>query len=336
MAAPRVAVVGLGAMGINHARVYHDIGARLVAVCDLDESRGKTAAQRYRCDYVKDFGELLNARGVDALSIVTPTEHHHALAKAAIEAGKHVLVEKPLCDTLPKARELVELARAKGVVLAVGHVERHNPVVAAAKRLIASGEVGEVLSISARRVNRNVEGRVKDVGVILDLAIHDLDVIRYLVGGDPEFVFATAMPAPGGRHEERAQILLRFPGGVTAVVDTNWLTPRKVRRLALTCSKAYVEADYILQTLEVSTSRAGAPPEDNLFAMPLEHDVRTHQMKAAEPLAAELRDFLRAVETGARPLVPGEDGLAALAIAHAALQSAAKGRPVALSEVLAA
>lgn len=333
MSPPRVAVIGLGAMGKNHARVYRDLGARLVAVCDVDEIAGKLAAQRYGCDYVKEYKALLSQADVDAVSIATPTELHHPVAMAALEAGKHVLVEKPICDTIARAKELVSIARKSGLTLAVGHVERHNPAVQAVKRLLERGEAGDVLSIAARRVNRRDETkRVKDVGVVLDLAIHDIDVIRYLAGGDPESVFAAVASSGAIPHEDRAHILLRFPRDVMAVVDVNWLTPRKVRKLSLTCSKAYLEVDYIHQTLEVSSSRLGSYAEENLYDVPLELNVQTHHIKAQEPLANELRDFLRAVESGTRPLASGEDGLAALVVARAALRSSEQQRPLRLSE----
>ena len=324
MDALRVGVVGLGLMGRNHARVYREIGANLAALSDVDPVAARAAATKHQCAHIEDVDAFL--RSVDALSVVTPTQHHYDIALKAIEAGKHVLVEKPITATLEQAQLLIAAARKQGVTLAVGHVERHNPVVRAARSMIDKGELGDVNALSSRRVNRVDRFRVRDVGVVLDLAVHDIDVLRFLARAEPETVFAVTSPA-GSSREENAHIVMSFPGGVHASLDVNWLTPRKVRRLSITGSKAYAEADYVAQTLEVSTSRA-VLNEDNLYATPMDVETRMHQLKAQEPLANELRDFLDAARTGKPPLVTGEDGAAALAIAHAALRSASTGQRV--------
>lgn len=330
MTAVKVGVIGLGAMGINHARVYHDMGADLVAVADPDETRGRLSAQRFHTRWVRTPSELLGDPSIEAVSLAVPTSLHHRLASEALLAGKHVLVEKPICETAEQAIELIALAKKVGRVLAVGHIERHNPVTRAAKELIASGAVGPVLSVSSRRVSSG-GGRIKDVGVILDLAIHDIDVVRYLVGSEVRAVYAAAS-GPTDKVEDRAHILLEFDDGVFANIEANWRSPIKVRKLALTCERSHVELDYIAQALERATSHILDPNVSNLYTMPREYESHRVAIQNQEPLKNELRDFLDAVRTGHSPLVRGEDGLAALRIAQAAIRSSREHRRIIMDQ----
>jgi UDP-N-acetylglucosamine 3-dehydrogenase len=192
---------------------------------------------------------------------------------------------------------------------------------------LAAGDFGNLITITARRVS-NLPGRIRDVGCILDLGIHDIDTIRYLVGLDPVRIHAEAATfTPGIAFEDHAAILLEFPHGVFGLVEVNWLTPMKVRRLAITGSKAFAEVDYITQQVRTSTSSFGSLNEANLFQTPLDLAERTVTMRRQEPLRLELEDFLRAAQGGGTPLVTGEDGAAVLGIAREAL-AAAKTRTV--------
>jgi UDP-N-acetylglucosamine 3-dehydrogenase len=171
----RTAVIGAGVMGQNHARVLSEI-SQLAGICDTSEAAGKPIAKKFGVPYFKSCQDLIRA-GVDAVVIATPTVTHKDIAIQLIEAGKHVLVEKPLSNKVSDARDIVGLAEQRGVVLAVGHIERHNPAVKYAKASAQRGQFGKVISVLAKRVS-SYPGRVSDVGVVIDLAIHDIDIIR--------------------------------------------------------------------------------------------------------------------------------------------------------------
>ena len=178
-----VGVIGLGTMGQNHVRVYSEI-ANLIGVADTDEGSLSAITKRFNVKGYPDYHDLLNNEDLQAVSISTPTSTHFELANEFIKAGKHVLVEKPICGDSEKARMLVENAKKENVILAAGFIERHNPVVGLTKNLIEKKQFGDVISISSRRVS-SFPSRIKDVGVILDLGIHDIDVIRYLINSVP-------------------------------------------------------------------------------------------------------------------------------------------------------
>ena len=313
----KVGVVGVGSMGKNHARIYSEI-AELVGVADPREEEGKALAKRLNTDYFKDHRQLIKA-GVEAVTVATPTATHFQIAEDLIRAGVHVLVEKPLSGTVEDSERLVAIAREHKVVLAVGMVERHNPVVEFAKKAVDGGEYGRLITAAARRVS-SFPTRIKDVGVILDLGIHDIDVMRYIVGSDVRSVFCT-----GGRHrhdfEDYANILLSFESGVNGYIEVNWLTPMKVRRMALTCTKNFVELDYPSQSIEISSSSLKEWDPFNLYQAHFEMDVRQVRLRKQEPLERELRDFLGAVSEKREPLVTGEEAVESLRIALAAVES---------------
>ncbi len=325
-----VAVVGTGAMGMNHVRVYRNLGARVVAAVDPDPARRAACTQRFGVEARSDLADVLEDPEVEALSIAAPTAAHHAVARDALLAGKHVLVEKPLAGTLEQAEELTRLADEAGLVLAVGHVERHNPVVRMTRELLDGGVCGELISLSARRVG-GINTRIQDVGVILDLAVHDIDVLRHVTGSEVASVHAVAGSAPG-KHENRAHLTLEFHDGVFGSIDVNWLSPIKVRTLNATCTKGYLELDYIQQSIRRSTSHCIDAGNEDLYRVPREYESHLVSIQNQEPLANELTDFLDAVRTGHAPLVRGEDGLAALRVAHAALESVRERRRVTLDE----
>ncbi len=320
----KVGVVGVGSMGKNHARIYSEI-ANLVGVADTDENAGKTLADRLGTEYYRDHNELMKA-GVEAVTIATPTALHSSISRGFIEAGIHVLIEKPICSAVDESIELVEMAKDRGVVLAVGMVERHNPVVEFAKKAIENGEYGKVITATARRVSSFPE-RIKDVGVILDLGIHDVDVMRHLVGSEVESVFCS-----GGKYkhdfEDYANILLNFKSGVSGFIEVNWLTPMKVRKLNLTCTKNFVELDYPSQSIEISASTLREYDPFNIYRSHYEFDSRQVRLKKQEPLRRELEDFLGAIEEKRAPLVTGEDAVMSLRVALAAVESQKTGKRV--------
>lgn len=325
----RIGVIGAGVMGRNHARGVGALGHELTGVVDSVPGVAEDVASVHRAAGFSTLANLLDARSdTEAVVIATPTATHERMALEAIEAGLHVLVEKPLAPEESAAKRMIAAAQDSGRTLAVGHIERHNPIIGFAKKALDEERFGRPITLSTRRVS-SYPGRIRDVGCVLDIGIHDIDVLNHLAGATPESVFAI-----GGRHmkdapvEDHASLLLRYPGSLTGAAEVNWLTPRKVRRLALTCDAAYVEADYIEQRVEISRSSYGSVDEGDLSRIPIETHVETITLQREEPLLRELSDFVDAITNSRPPLADGYVGLQALAVARAALESMATGRSV--------
>ncbi|KZX14554.1 Gfo/Idh/MocA family protein [Methanobrevibacter curvatus] len=313
----KVAVIGVGAMGQNHARVYYRLdNAELIAVSDLSEDTVSRIAKKYDCKYYLNYEEMLKDPEIEAVSICVPTTFHHDVVMKAIEAGKHILVEKPIAFTLKEAEEMVQLAKDKGIVLSTGHVERFNPAIQKAKILIENDVIGDIVSASAKRVGP-FPPRIKDVGVGIDLAIHDLDVMYYLFNEDPIEVYATmGSILEKCEYEDHAEIMTKFENGITGILEVNWLTPYKRRELEITGTDGIISVDYIDQSIDVYGKFA--------------QDV---QIEHKEPLKEELTSFLNSVKTKTQPEITGEDGLNALKMVLAAKQSSNKRIPVSISEI---
>jgi UDP-N-acetylglucosamine 3-dehydrogenase len=326
--AMRVGVIGVGSMGQNHARVYADL-ADLVAIADPDVKAGGVVSNRFNVSFFPDYRGLLK-EDLDAVSVCVPTAHHLEVALDVIRAGIPLLVEKPLAATASDAQKIVDAAKAAGVSLAVGHVERHNPVISVIKKGLVAGLYGDLITIAARRVS-SFPTRIRDVGVVVDLAVHDLDIERYLVGSPVESVYALSGRRMHERFEDHANLLLRFVNGVHGFVEVNWLTPMKVRRLSLTCLKNFVEVDYTDQSVTVSSSTLGDLDFANLYQIPLEHHAQHIQVRKEEPLKLELQDFLAAVQGKRPPLVTGADAVETLRVAEAAIESHKRGEVVEVS-----
>jgi UDP-N-acetylglucosamine 3-dehydrogenase len=318
----RVGVIGVGVMGQNHARILADMGI-LSCVSDISAEAAKKVAGKHSVECSGDHRDLLR-QDLDAVVIVTPTATHKEIAADAIRAGKHVLLEKPMTGSSSDLDELVKLAEKEGVVLAGGFVERHNPVVAVAKKGLQAGEYGELITAATRRVS-SMPSRIKDVGVVMDLGIHDIDVIQHVVDQEVRSVYAIAGRGKGIPFEDHANLLMDFDKGATGFVEVNWLTPMKVRRLALTCSKNFVEVDYMEQSIQVCSSSVKPFEPGNAFIVPMEFDLRRVALRKEEPLRRELSDFVAAVEKGKEPLVPGSSAIKTLRIAEAALRSVKSG-----------
>ena len=332
----RVGVIGVGAMGQNHARVYSEI-ADLCGIADSDVKQGGAVLNRLAVstsgiNYFPDYRSLLK-ENLDAVSVCVPTNLHAKVALDVIHAGIDLLVEKPLAPTVGAARKIAEAAERAGVTLAVGHVERHNPAIALLKRQLDADEYGNVITITARRVS-SFPFRVRDIGVILDLGVHDIDVMRYLVGSYVDSVYALSGRRLHDRFEDHANVLIRFKNGIHGFIEVNWLTPTKVRHLALTCQRSFVEVDYTEQSVTVSSSTLGRLDPFNLYQVPLEHHVRKVHVRKEEPLRLELEDFVRASKRGRQPLVTGWDAIETLRVVEAAMVSHQLGHAITLARTV--
>ncbi|RTL50791.1 MAG: Gfo/Idh/MocA family oxidoreductase [Bradyrhizobiaceae bacterium] len=296
----RIGVIGAGVMGSNHARVLAGLpGVALVGVVDPLADNRKRVTDMAACPTFSSVEELLNA-GVDAVTIAAPTHLHRDIALACIAHKVHVLVEKPIASTAEEGHEIVNAARAAGVTLMVGHVERFNPAVAAIKQAI-KGE--EILSIGITRVGP-FPPRMSNVGVVIDLAVHDIDLIRWFTDSDivdvqPQLASAVA------EREDIALLQFRTASGVLAHINTNWLTPFKARSVTVATREKYIQGDLLTRQV----TECFGFQRDGSYSM------RHLSVGHDEPLRAELMAFLKAVSTGDKPAVTGEEGVASLEIA---------------------
>jgi UDP-N-acetylglucosamine 3-dehydrogenase len=309
----RVGVVGVGVMGSNHARVLAGLpGVRLVGIADPDRQQAQFVANALDTAAVDDVEQLLQL-GVDAVTIAAPTHFHHDIAVSCIRRGIHVLVEKPIATNPDEGRSIVAAARRAGVTLMVGHVERFNPAVETIKEAIR-GE--EILSISITRVGP-FPPRMSNVGVVIDLAVHDIDLIRWFTDSDIIDVQPLTASAVAER-EDIALLQFRTASGVLAQINTNWLTPFKARTVHVATRDKYIIGDLLTRQV---TECFGFQPDGS-------YSMRHLSVGYTEPLRAELVAFFTAIRHGGGPdgsaakqaVVSGEEGVASLEIAMRCLE----------------
>jgi predicted dehydrogenase len=301
-------VIGVGVMGSNHARVLADMsGVELAVVADPDREQREFVAGALGCEGVADVDALLRC-GVDAVTIAAPTHLHHDIALKCVARGVHVLVEKPITPTVEEGRAIVAAARRAGVTLMVGHVERFNPAVESIKRAI---EDQDILSIAITRVGP-FPPRMSNVGVVIDLAVHDIDLIRWFT--DSEIVeIQPQMSSAVAEREDIALLQFRTASGVLAHINTNWLTPFKARNIHIATRDKYLIGD--LLTLQV-TECFGFQPDGS-------YSMRHLSVGYAEPLRSELVAFANAIRNRETPAVTGEEAVASLEIAIRCLDARA-------------
>jgi UDP-N-acetylglucosamine 3-dehydrogenase len=330
-----VGVIGLG-FGANHARVLDELGGvRLAAICDRDKGRLTAAAKDREATSYSDYETMLREEKLDAVVVAVPEKLHGPVATAAIEAGCAVLVEKPLAPTYEEAALLVQTAAAKGVPLMAGHIERFNPAVQELRRRVQEGQVGQVLNLAARRTAPRRQ-RTQDVNVIHDSALHDIDAMRYVLGGEVESVFAMAQSGVRLPFEDSLAGVLRFVAtdegaGAVGSLEVNWLSPLRIRELTVLGTKGILALDYAAQTLEfheASTRPVGAPRDWSTESSHLRDPNAQIPIRRREQLAEELAAFVEAVRDRKPMPVSGEDALQTLAVADALTQSARTGQPV--------
>ncbi len=327
----RAAVIGLGSMGANHARVLSELpGVALVGVADSDPERVAKATANRAFPGFTGVAALLAGTTPEMVSVVVPTGLHETVALQVIGAGANVLVEKPIAADVPAAARIAAAAEARGVALMVGHIERFNPAIRELKARLDAGQGGRVLQIRARRVGP-FPHRIRDVGVIHDLAPHDIDIMRYLLGDEVERVYAEAQSHIATGNEDLFAGMLHFRSGVLGLLDINWLTPTKERTLTVLCERGMFVADYALQSLAFYENYAAAARE-GLIASVTEGPMTRYPINNREPLRVELEAFRDAVAGGLPAPVDARDGIAALAVAEALVASARAGTPVVVSE----
>jgi predicted dehydrogenase len=319
-------------MGANHLRVLRDLGddvAHLQAVAEPDDSVRELALRRFGVQGFADYREMIGDKKPDLVVVAAPTHLHHEIASCALEQGAHVLVEKPIASTLEEAAELVALARKHRLWLAVGHVERFNPAIQALKLLLERDSLGRLYYLHARRLGP-FPPRIRDVGVILDLATHDLDVMRYLTRSEALHVYAEAQQRIHQTREDLLLGLVRFDNGAIGMLDINWLTPTKVRELSVTGERGMYHVNYLTQDLYFYENDYTSVTWDALRSLSgvSEGTMTRLKVQKAEPLRLEYEDVLAALRDDRAPTVTGEDGLAALRLAHQLIEASQASRVV--------
>jgi predicted dehydrogenase len=332
----RVGLAGLGSMGRNHLRVLRSLaGVRVVALTDpVARSLEDGVTQTGAAGFDEPLAMVAEA-DLDAVVIAAPTTAHRGLALAALERGIAVLVEKPLAATVADALEVVLAARASGVPVQVGHVERFNPAVRELGRLLGAGWLSTVYAITSRRAGPFPE-RIRDVGVTIDLATHDVDILCSIAGERPTRVYAETAQRIHAEREDLLFGLLHFPSGTVAQLNVDWLTPAKRRQLVVVGEEGMFELDYLTQRLTFTRATDTTKPRlIGGYAPTFEGESIELEVGHGEPLALELESFIRLVRAGGRPEVDAEDGLWAVAMAQALLESAADRRAVDLFDLTA-
>jgi len=331
-----VAVIGAGRMGGYHVETWEQVGrARLVALADPDELAARRRIGRRPIEWDSDWRATLARDDVDAITIAAPTDLHTEIALEALDAGKHVLVEKPIAATTPDALRMAAGARAAGRKLMVGHVERFNPAVGKVAELLAAERVGRVFRAHAIRVGP-LPARIADAGVALDLATHDLDIMQHVLGRDVTRVYAEGARFAHATQEDLLTCLLQFgDGGPFGLLDVNWLTPEKRRELTVLGEGGMLRASYLTQDVWFVESADHFTGWDELALVrgDAEGSVVRFALRKVEPLRAELEAFTDCVLDDLPEPVDAYDGARALATALAVRESARAGRPIELLEM---
>lgn len=326
----KLGVVGAGAMGQSHVRIYSEMdNVDLVAVCDQDKSVIDKISGKYDVMVFKDYTEIDTP--LDAVSICVPTKLHKKVALFFIEKGVHVLVEKPIASNSEESKELISSAKDNNVNLMVGHIERFNPIVTEVKKRIQNNELGRIYNITTLRFSP-FPHRVIDVGVTVDLAVHDIDVMFYLNDSNLMRIYAETSQRIHANHEDMLNAVLKFDNDVTGVINTNWLTPRKVRELFVTGEKGMFIGKYLTQELIFYKNEFGEEDFDyskGVFSV-VEGEMIQIPINKKEPLKIELEEFINSIINKTRPAVNGEEGLKNLEIAYKILEASKKNEVVIL------
>lgn len=321
----KIAVIGAGAMGINHLRVLRDFPedqVQLVGIAETHEASLKQAISRFHIAGFSDYRHMIEVTRPDLVSVIVPTCLHFEIAAYVLECGINLLVEKPLTATVDEALALIRLAEMRHVKLAVGHIERFNPAITEVKRKLVAGTLGRIFHFHARRLGP-FPRRIQDVGVTLDLATHDIDVMRFLADSEIAYVYAETQRIVHQSCEDVLLGLLRFSNEAIGVLDVNWLTPTKVREISITGEKGmylinyltqdvyFYENDYTLTTWDALRSLTGVS----------EGTMTRLKIQKAEPLRMEYEDVIASITHDTAPTVSGEDGLAVLKVVNKLIAS---------------
>ena len=305
----KVVQIGTGGWGKNHSRVLSEFGV-LSAICDTNAKIGEDISKKYSVSFYDSLENLLEKEEFDAALVCTPTSTHTEIASKLIENKKHVFVEKPLTYMSEDGQKLIEVASKNKIILTCGYIERFNPAVATVKDFLKSKKYGDLIRLEFYREHRMPE-HIKDVGIIYDTSVHDIDTAMWLFDETPEVVFAIAGQI-NHQHEDFATIILGFKDNKTATISSNWITPTRVRNFNAVCTEARIFSNFITQEIRIETDNGTENPKN----------------EKNEPLSLEIRNFLDAIEGKNELRVKPEQAVNVTKIAEAALLSSQKGTPI--------
>jgi predicted dehydrogenase len=326
----RIGILGYGYWGPNLARNFNALeGCRVVRVCDLREARlAAASAQNPGVETTTRPEAVIEARDVDAVVIATPIPTHHELARRALEANKHVLVEKPIAASSAEARGLCELAASRGLVLAVDHTFLYSPAVAKIKELVTRGDLGRAYYFDSTRINLGLFQR--DQNVLWDLAVHDLSILFHVFPERPTTAQAVGVSHTNTKVENLAYLTLRYSSGFIAHITSSWVSPVKVRSILIGGSQrmiAYNDLDPVEKVKVYDSSFAPKTESDrheSLFEYRL-GDIFVPRISSHEALSVLVADFARAVGKGMPPLSGGALGVEVVTVLEAAQRSISSG-----------
>ena len=305
----KIVQIGTGGWGKNHTRILSQLGV-LVAVCDADSQKSKEYGEKYSVNHYTSLDELLSAEEFDGAFVVTPTSTHTVIAQKLLEAKKHVFVEKPMTYKSEDGQNLVKIAEKNKVILTCGYIERFNPAVGVVKKMVKEKKYGDLVMLEFHRENR-MPLHIKDVGIIYDTSVHDIDTANWLFDEMPQVVFARAGKIKH-EHEDFTSIMLGYKNDKVAIISSNWITPKKLRKFNAVCTDAIISSDFITQEIVVEK----------------DEDSETIQNEKQEPLLLEIQSFLGAIEGKNDQVVKSQEAVNVTKIAEAALLSSQKGIPI--------
>lgn len=305
----KIAQIGTGGFGKNHARILSQLGV-LSAVCDADPAKAAEFGSKYSVNHYTNINTMLEKEQFDGAFVCTPTSTHFEIAKNLLQKKKNVFVEKPMTYLSKEGEDLLEFARRNKVVLTSGYIERFNPAVSLVKEYVKTKKFGDLIMLEFHRENR-MPLHIKDVGIIYDTSVHDIDTAMWLFDDVPEVVFARSGKLRHD-HEDFATIMLGFKENKIAIISSNWITPIRVRRFNAVCTDAIISSDFITQEVKIETNGATEIPRKDV----------------EEPLLLEIKNFIAASEGREEIRVRPEHAVNTTRIAEAALLSSQKGTPI--------
>lgn len=296
----KCAVIGVGNMGKNHARIYSELkGVSLVAIADVNEKVGKSIANEYKAVYYSSYKEMILKENPDIISIAVPTAFHYSIAEDCLESRINMILEKPITMNVSDGKKLLALAKKHKAKFLVGHIERHNPAVKKVKEMIDRGELGKVIAVAARRVG-GFPPQIKDADISIDLAIHDIDIVNYLLDELPKKIFVNRNKNHIKKRHDSVEFFLKYKNA-SAYIQANWITPTKIRKLNITGSEGYLEMDYMSQTIDFYKSNYEKFKQNwddySDYILKFSNSERLSvPVSKKEPLKEEIRYFIECVK----------------------------------------
>ncbi len=305
----KIVQIGIGGWGKNHTRILSQMNI-LVAVCDADSVKSEEYGGEYSINHYDTLDKLLISEEFDAAFVTTPTSTHTKITRKLLQAKKHVFVEKPMTYKSEEGEELAKIAEKNKVILTCGYIERFNPAVETVKKMVRERKYGELVMLEFHRENR-IPLHIKDVGIIYDTSVHDIDTANWLFEDMPQVIFARAGKIKHD-HEDYASIMLGYKNDKIAIISSNWITPNKVRKFNAICTDATISSDFITQEIIV---------EKNDKSEIIKNEKQ-------EPLMLEIQSFLGAIEGKNEQIIKAQEAVNVTKIAEAALLSSQKGIPI--------